>query len=409
MTPTTAPANAAPATAAPSAAALAWTEKLISFDTTSRNSNLALIHCMADELTAHGVTPLIVPSPDGNKANLFATIPAHDGAVTGGIMLAGHTDVVPVDGQDWASDPFLPEVREERLYGRGTTDMKAFSGAILGFLPEFLSRPLAEPLHFAWTYDEEVGCHGAVVLLAELDARGIHPRIGFVGEPTSMRPVSAHKSSQLFRVTVTGIAAHSSMTSTGVNAIEYAARAIAFIRSIADEHRLSGPFDKTFVVPYTTANVGVVSGGAAVNTVAEKCDFEFEFRTIPGDDPGTVIARIEEHLAVLRSEIQQENASADIRMEQLGTVPGLSPEGPREALDLAQRLTGNDVEESVVYATEAGLFQRAGIDTVVCGPGSMDQGHTANEYIELTQIAACETFLQTLTDHLSTTERTAKP
>ena len=409
MTPITAPANAAPAAAAPSAAALAWTERLISFDTTSRNSNLALIHCMADELTAHGVTPLIVPSPDGNKANLFATIPAHDGGVTGGIMLAGHTDVVPVDGQDWASDPFIPEVREERLYGRGTTDMKAFSGAILAFLPEFLSRPLAEPLHFAWTYDEEVGCHGAVVLLAELNARGIHPRIGFVGEPTSMHPVSAHKSSQLFRVTVTGIAAHSSMTSTGVNAIEYAARAIAFIRSLADEHRLSGPFDKTFVVPYTTANVGVVSGGAAVNTVAEKCDFEFEFRTIPGDDPGTVIARIEEHLAVLRGEIQQENASADIRMEALGTVPGLSPAGPREALDLAQRLTGNDVEESVVYATEAGLFQRAGIDTVVCGPGSMDQGHTANEYIELTQIAACETFLQALTDHLSTTERTTKP
>ena len=408
MTPTTAPAAADAATSGPTAAALAWTEKLVSFDTTSRNSNLDLITCMADELTAHGLTPLIVPSPDGNKANLFATVPAHDGTVTGGIMLAGHTDVVPVDGQACDSDPFSPEVREGRLYGRGTTDMKAFSGAILGFLPDFLSRPLTEPLHFAWTYDEEVGCHGAVVLLAELAARGIQPRIGFVGEPTSMHPVSAHKSSQLFRVTVTGIAAHSSMTSTGVNAIEYAARAIAFIRSLADEHRLSGPFDDTFVVPYTTANVGVVSGGAAVNTVAEKCDFEFEFRTIPGDDPQAVIARIEEHLAALRREIQQENSAADVRMDALGTVPGLSPEGPREALDLAQRLTGNAVEESVVYATEAGLFQRAGIDTVVCGPGNMDQGHTANEYIELTQIAACESFLQAVVDHLST-ERTAKP
>lgn len=409
MTSTTAPAAANPATASPSAAALAWSEKLVSFDTTSRNSNLAMIHCMADELTAHGISPLIVPSPDGNKANLFATIPAHDGAVTGGIMLAGHTDVVPVDGQAWDSDPFTPEIRVGRLYGRGTTDMKAFSGAILGFLPEFLSRPLAEPLHFAWTYDEEVGCHGAVVLLAELAARGIHPRIGFVGEPTSMRPVSAHKSSQLYRVTVSGIAAHSSMTSTGVNAIEYAARAIAFIRSLADEHRLSGPFDKTFVVPYTTANVGVVSGGAAVNTVAEKCDFEFEFRTIPGDDPKAVIARIEEHLAALRAEIQQENPAADIRMVPLGTVPGLSPEGPRAALELAQDLTGEAVEGSVVYATEAGLFQRAGIDTVVCGPGNMDQGHTANEYIELSQIAACESFLQALAAHLSTTERTAMP
>lgn len=413
MTHATAPATANPATHTASAdhtpAALAWAEKLVSFDTTSRKSNLAMIHCMADELTAHGITPVIVPSPDGSKANLFATIPARDGAVTGGIMLAGHTDVVPVDGQDWESNPFTPEVRNGRLYGRGTTDMKAFSGAILSFLPEFLSRPLTEPLHFAWTYDEEVGCHGAVVLLAEMAARGIHPRIGFVGEPTSMRPVSAHKSSQLYRVSVTGIAAHSSMTSTGVNAIEYASRAISFIRSIADEHRLSGPFDETFVVPYTTANVGVVSGGAAVNTVAEKCDFEFEFRTIPGVDPEAFIARIEQHLAALRAEIQQESRSADIRLAPLGKVPGLSPEGPRAALELAQSLTGEAVEESVVYATEAGLFQRAGIDTVVCGPGSMDQGHTANEYIELTQIAACESFLQALTAHLATTERTAQP
>lgn len=412
MTSATSPATAqraATPSAAPSAAALDWSTKLIGFDTTSRNSNVELIRCMADELTAHGITPLIVPSPDGKKANLFATIPAADGTVTGGIMLAGHTDVVPVDGQDWQSDPFVPEIREGRLYGRGATDMKAFSGAILGFLPEFLSRQLAEPLHFAWTYDEEVGCHGAVVLLEELAARGIQPRIGFVGEPTSMRPVSAHKSSQLFRVTVSGVAAHSSMTSTGVNAIEYAARAIAAIRSLADEHRLSGPFDPTFVVPYTTANVGVVSGGAAVNTVAEHCEFEFEFRTIPGVDPETVISRIHESLAGLRVEIQAEKPGTDIRMVPLGTVPGLSPEGPRAALDLAQRLTGNDVEETVVYATEAGLFQRAGIDTVVCGPGSMDQGHTANEYIELSQIAACEDFLRALTGHLTSTERTPQP
>lgn len=407
MAPSTASATAESTTITPSAAALDWTRKLVSYDTTSRNSNLAMINSMADELTAHGLTPVIVPSPDGNKANLFATIPAHDGTVTGGIMLAGHTDVVPVDGQAWESDPFAPEIREGRLYGRGTTDMKAFSGAILGHLPDFLSRPLAEPLHFAWTYDEEVGCHGAVVLLAELAARGIRPSLCFVGEPTGMRPVSAHKSSQLFRVTVTGIAAHSSMTSTGVSAIEYAARSIAFIRSLADEHRLSGPFDETFVVPYTTANVGVVSGGAAVNTVAEHCHFEFEFRTIPGDDPEAVISRIEDNLAELRAEIRQENPAADLRMVPLGTVPGLSPEGPRTALKLAQDLTGQAVEESVVYATEAGLFQRAGIDTVVCGPGSMDQGHTANEYIELTQIAACERFLQALAIHLAPTERTA--
>ena len=404
---TVAPASAAPSPSAPTKTTLEWVNKLVSFDTTSRNSNLAMIQAMADQLTARGLSALVLPNPAGTKANLFATIPAQDGSITGGIMLAGHTDVVPVDGQDWASDPFSPEIREGRVYGRGTTDMKAFSGAILGVLPEFLSRPLREPLHFAWTYDEEVGCHGAVALVRELAGRGILPRLCFVGEPTSMRAVTAHKSSQLYRVSVTGLAAHSSMTSTGVNAIEYAARSIAFIRSLADEYRLSGPFDESFVVPYTTANVGVVAGGAAVNTVAEKCGFEFEFRTIPGVDPASVISRIEDHLAVLRAEIQLENPAADIRLTPLGAVPGLSREGTRAALELAQALTGNDAEETVVYATEAGIFQRAGIDAVVCGPGSMDQGHTANEYIELTQIAACEEFLHNLAAHLSTTERNA--
>jgi len=387
--------------ALPTTATLDWVNKLVSFDTTSRNSNVELIDTMAAELTRLGLEPVVVPNADGTKANLFATIAASDGSVTGGIMLAGHTDVVPVDGQDWASDPFTPEIRDGRVYGRGTTDMKAFSGVILGLLPEFLSRPLAQPLHLAFTYDEEVGCHGAVVLLAELAARGIHPRLGFVGEPTSMRAVSAHKSSQLYRVSVTGLAAHSSMTSTGVNAIEYAARAIAFIRSLADEHRISGPFDESFVVPYTTANVGTVAGGAAVNTVAERCDFEFEFRTIPGVDPEAVIGRIRDHVATLQAEIRQENPAAGIVLTPLGAVPGLSPEGPREALELAQQLTGNTAEETVVYATEAGLFQLAGIDTVVCGPGSMDQGHTANEYIELSQIAACEDFMHALAAHLT--------
>lgn len=402
---TLAPASAAPSSNTPTAPTLDWVKKLVSFDTTSRNSNLPMIQAMAEELATRGLSPVVLPNPEGTKANLFATIPAQDGSVTGGIMLAGHTDVVPVDGQDWASDPFSPEIREGRIYGRGTTDMKAFSGAILGVLPEFLSRPLREPLHLAWTYDEEVGCHGAVALVRELAGRGILPRLCFVGEPTSMRAVSAHKSSQLYRVTVSGLAAHSSMTSTGVNAIEYAARAIAFTRSLADEYRLSGPYDESFAVPYTTSNVGVVAGGAAVNTVAEKCEFEFEFRTIPGQDPESVISRIEEHIALLRAEIQLENPAADIRMTQLGAVPGLSPQGAGAALELAQALTGNNAEETVVYATEAGIFQKAGIDTVVCGPGSMDQGHTANEYVELTQIAACEQFLRHLAAHLSPTER----
>jgi len=381
---------------------LAWITRLISFDTTSRNSNRELIDVIDTELRVHGLEPVLVPNADGTKANLVVTIPAYDGSIAGGVMLAGHTDVVPVDGQAWSSDPFTAELREDRLYGRGAADMKAFSGVILALLPEFLSRPLATPLHLAWTYDEEVGCHGAVTLLADLAARGVHPDLCVVGEPTSMRAVSAHKSSHLYRVSFTGLASHSSNTPNGVNAIEYAARAIAFIRSIADEHRLNGPFDASFEVPYTTINVGTISGGVAVNTVADRCDFEFEFRAIPGVSPASILSRIEDYvLGELHPEMRAENAAADVSFAPIGAVPALSAAGTGAALQLARELTGTTSEETVGYGTEGGLFQLAGIDTVVCGPGSIRQGHSANEYIDLAQISACEDFMRALAVHLA--------
>ena len=307
--------------------------------------------------------------------------------------------------------------------------MKAFSGVILAMLPEFLSAPLRKPLHLAFTYDEEVGCHGAGVLLQQLEVQNIHPALCIVGEPTSMRVVTAHKSSHLFRVIVIGVASHSSNTPGGVNAIEYAAKAISFIRSIADEHRVIGPFDPTFEVPFTTANVGVVSGGVAVNTVADLCEFEFEFRTIPGVEPAEITDRIENYLlGELRTEMQRENGGADIRIILLGAVPALRP-GTGEALRLVRQLTGvtpvgasligasligdgaeaearetshaTSHDSTVGYGTEGGLFQLAGIDTVVCGPGSMEQGHTADEYIELSQVNACENFMRKLIQRLS--------
>jgi acetylornithine deacetylase len=381
---------------------LHWITTLISHDTTSRNSNLELIEVIRQALVALDLDPVLVPNADGTKANLFVTIPAHDGSVTGGVMLAGHTDTVPVDGQEWSSDPFTAVIRGDRLYGRGAADMKAFSGVILGMLPEFLGRRLTAPLHLAFTYDEEVGCHGAVTLLKELASRGISPDVCFVGEPTSMRAVSAHKSSYLYRVTVTGLASHSSNTPNGVNAIEYAARAVAFVRQIADEHRLHGPFDASFEVPYTTANVGMIDGGVAVNTVADRCVFEFEFRTIPDVDPAEVIEQIKAFiLGDLRAAMRAENVAADIRFDAIGAVPSLSSVGAGAALRLAQTLTGSTAEDAVGYGTEAGLFQLAGIDTAVCGPGSIRQGHTANEYVELTQIRACEEFMLALAEHLS--------
>ncbi|WP_241978235.1 acetylornithine deacetylase [Cryobacterium sp. Hz9] len=381
---------------------LAWITRLIAFDTTSRNSNRELIDVIDTELRGQGLEPVLVPNSDGTKANLVVTIPAHDGSTTGGVMLAGHTDVVPVDGQAWSSDPFTAELRDDRLYGRGAADMKAFSGVILALLPELLSRPLATPLHLAWTYDEEVGCHGAITLLADLAARGIRPDICVVGEPTSMRAVSAHKSSHLYRVSFTGLASHSSNTPNGVNAIEYAARAITFIRSIADEHRVNGPFDASFEVPYTTINVGTISGGAAVNTVAERCDFEFEFRAIPGVSTSAIFSRIEDFvLGELRPAMRAEHATADVSFAPIGAVPALSAAGTGAALQLAHELTGTSSEETVGYGTEGGLFQLAGIDTVVCGPGSIRQGHTANEYIDLAQISACEDFMRALAGHLA--------
>jgi len=405
---------------------LDWIQKLVSFDSTSRESNLALIETIREEMVARSLSPVLISNAEGTKANLFVTIPAVDGTSAGGVMLAGHTDVVPVDGQVWSSDPFRAEIRDGKIYGRGACDMKAFSGVILAMLPDFLSTPLHTPLHLAFTYDEEVGCHGAGVLLRQLEVMNIHPTLCVVGEPTNMRVVTAHKSSHLFRVTVTGVASHSSNTPGGVNAIEYAAKAIAFIRSIADEHRAIGPFDSTFEVPFTTANVGVVSGGVAVNTVADLCEFEFEFRTIPGVEPAEMTDRIESYLlGGLRTEMRRENAGADIHIVPLGAVPALRP-GTGEALRLVRQLIGAVVSgdedeaeaeagetaggaphygtvgyDTVGYGTEGGLFQLAGIDTVVCGPGSMAQGHTANEYIELSQVRACEEFMRMLIQHLS--------
>ena len=378
-----------------------WLGTLISFDTTSRGSNMALIDHVGDHLRGLGLDPLVVPSSQAGKANLFVTLPASDGSTNGGIMLSGHTDVVPVDGQDWHSDPFTARVEDGRLYGRGASDMKAFSAAVLEMLPDFLARPLRVPVHLALTCDEEVGCLGAVELLAELTKRGIRPDKCIVGEPTMMRVISAHKSSNLYRLHFKGVATHSSLTPSGVNAIEYAARAIDFIRSIADGHRTDGPFDHDFDVPFTTASVGKISGGVAVNTVPEHCVVDFEFRTIPADDPALVIARIRDYLdRELVPAMRAENPAAGVELEEVAVVPGLSHLGAKDTEELTRRLLGSTTSDKVAYATEAGIFQQAGIDTVICGPGDLAQAHTANEFIELSQIAALEAFLLDLAAEL---------
>jgi acetylornithine deacetylase len=379
--------------------------RLITLDTTSRNSNLALIELVRDQLADHGVTAHVLPGEDGRKANLVATIPAHDGSTRGGVVLSGHTDVVPVDGQEWASEPFQPEVRDERLYGRGACDMKSFLGTVLHAVPDLLEAELSEPVHLAFSYDEEVGCGGGAALVQALPGLGLAPRICIVGEPSTMRVVAAHKSINLVDLHFRGVAAHSSLTPQGVNAVEYAARAIASVRNMADDFREHGPFDEAYQVPSTTASVNVVSGGIASNTVADRCHVQMEFRSIGGHVPAGILDRIRRRCAELEAQMQAENPAASVEVEVVAQVPGLDTDPSSPAVSFAVELGGTRTADKVTYGTEAGLFQAAGIETVVCGPGDIAQAHSPDEFIELSQIERCEEFLAALVRRLDTSDR----
>ncbi len=388
---------AAPSAASPAATSLDWIERLVRIDTTSRKSNLGLIETVRDRLAAAGLRPVLSHDAEGKKANLFATVPAADGGVQGGVVLSGHTDTVPVDGQKWSTDPFTPTIKDGRLYGRGTCDMKGFIGTAVAMLPAMQAARLTKPLHFALSYDEELGCLGAPVMLADLAARGIHPDGCLVGEPTSMRVVVANKGINCYRCRVHGHAAHSSLTPKGVNAIEFAARLIVHIRDVAESLRTMGPFDQAFDVPFTTAQTGVITGGVAVNTVPSFCEFLFEFRNLPGIDSAAILRRIEDYArSTLVPEMRRVRAEADIVIEQLAISPALEADEQAEMTRLVRALARDDETRKVAYATEAGLFQNAGIAAVVCGPGDIEQAHKPDEFVALEQIARCEDFLTRL-------------
>jgi len=383
-------------------ACLSWVKRLVSFDTVSRNPNMGLIETVRDELGARGIRATLTTDASGKWANLFATLPAHDGATNGGIVLSGHTDVVPVDGQNWQSDPFRPEVREGRLYGRGTCDMKGFIGACLSMLPTMQATRLVRPIHLALSFDEEIGCAGAPLLLADLKERGILPDGCIVGEPTSMRPIIAHKGISAYECRVRGVATHSSLTPQGLNAIEYAARLICFIRDLADEFSARGPFDPEYDVPFTTAQTGLIQGGNAINTVPAECRFSFEFRNLPTIDPNSVFRRIEQYAnEVLLPKMRRENPAAALEFSKIAEAPGLEASEHAAITQLVRALTGDREKRKVAYGTEAGLFALAGVPSVVCGPGSIDQAHRANEYVALDQLAACESFLGKVIQSLS--------
>ncbi|GLU31790.1 acetylornithine deacetylase [Trinickia caryophylli] len=388
----------APFPASPLPLSLQWVERLVSIDTTSRRPNIELIEIVREALSAHGIVSTLTRDERGERgewANLFATIPAHDGATTGGVVLSGHTDVVPVDGQQWDSDPFRAEIREQRLYGRGTCDMKGFIGAVMALVPEMQAVKLAKPIHLAFSFDEEIGCAGAPLMIAELQRRGVNPDGCIVGEPTSMRPIVAHKGINVYRCCVRGHAAHSSLTPKGLNAIEYAARLICHIRDVADEMRRDGPFDEFYDVPFTTAQTSTIEGGNAVNTVPAECRFAFEFRNLPTLDPATVFERIEHYAQqTLLPQMRREHPDAAIEFTRIASAPGLDATEQAAITELVRALTGDRQTRKVAYGTEAGLFARAGVPSIVCGPGDIEQAHKPNEYVELSQLAACESFLR---------------
>ncbi len=395
------PGDNTPADDAPRAAVLEWATRLVSIDTTSRDSNLPLIELVAAELRALGVTAHVRPDPTGEKANLIATIPASDGRVTGGVVLSGHTDVVPVDGQTWTTPPFEPRVRDGRLYGRGACDMKGFLAVALALVPDMQAASLHEPIHLAFSYDEEVGCLGGEQIVKDIAELGLHPRAALIGEPTSMRVILAHKSVNVAEIVVTGLAAHSSRKPYALNAIEHAATLIDRIRALGERYEKQGPYDPAYDVAHSTIGVNQISGGIAFNTVADRCAMACDFRTIAADDPHDVVDELRRYAAELDRDMKQLNPAGSATVTIGAMTPGLESTADGPAARLALELGASLSEEKVAYGTEAGQFSEAGIDAVVVGPGDIAQAHGPDEFVELRQLAACEELISRLIRHLS--------
>jgi len=372
--------------------ALSVVESLIAFDTVSRNSNLELIAFAQSTLRAAGATMRLTYDSEKTKANLFATIgPERDG----GYVLSGHTDVVPVDGQDWSSNPFGAEIRDQRLYGRGAADMKSFIGAALALAPEFAALTLKRPIHFALSFDEEVGCVGVRRLLADLERAEIRPALAIVGEPTEMRVVGAHKAGAVIDTSVRGREGHSSAPEKGANAVMMAGEFIALLARLGEE--LAKDRDEFFDPPYTTLQANMVSGGTAVNILAREALVAWEYRALPDRDAEAVVERAKAQAASAilpryRSGAPEAAFETTIR----AAYPGLVRDASSPAVLLASALSGSNDIHAVSYGTEAGLFQAAGIPAVVCGPGSIAQAHKADEFVALDQLDACTAFLRRL-------------
>lgn len=381
-----------------------WLKRLIGFDTVSRHSNLALIEEVQGYCKSLSLSPVLTFNEDRSKANLFVTILAgkdsEQEVTSGGIVLSGHTDVVPVEGQDWDSNPFEAVIRGDKLYGRGACDMKGFIASALSLLPKAVALSkqgsLTKPLHLALSFDEEVGCLGAPLMLEELKQRGIRPDYCIVGEPSSMKMVIAHKGISVFRCSVHGKSAHSSLTHQGVNAISYAAKLIGFIDELAGQLVESDQVDALFDVPYSTLSIGTIQGGTATNIVPNLCEFTFDYRNLPTMGTADILPAIKQKIGELNQQMQQVDANTGIEIEQLESVPAMTDSESEALQQLIAGLVNSSARHKVAYATEGGQFTNAGIPTVICGPGSIEQAHKANEFVELDQMAECDVFLDKL-------------
>jgi acetylornithine deacetylase len=373
-------------------------ERLVSFDTTSRNSNLELIAFVRAYLDGLGVSYRVSTDARGGKANLHAIIGPQ---AAGGVALSGHVDTVPVDGQAWSSDPFALRGADGRLYGRGSADMKGFVASFLAAVPDIQARKLAKPLHLFVSYDEEVGCNGARRLIEDIADSGLKPELCVVGEPSLMRPILAHKSKLAIRVSVRGKPGHSSEPARGVNAVFAAAETIAWVAHEARRFAAEGPFEEGYDPPYTSMHVGTVQGGTILNIIPERAEFVMEWRCIPANDVEQEFDRLKRFVAgEIEPAMQAVDPACGFSYEVVGVIPGLSLPPDHHLTDVVKQLTGANHAGKVAYGTEGGLYQRAGIATIVCGPGNIAQAHQPDEWIAQSQLDECDSFIRRLADRL---------
>ncbi|MBM3636963.1 MAG: acetylornithine deacetylase [Alphaproteobacteria bacterium] len=386
----------------PSAAILSILKDLVAFDSTSRNSNLPIINYVQDYLKRYGIEAYLITSSDGTKANLWASIGPHH---LPGVILSGHTDVVPVDGQNWSHDPFLLIERDEKLFGRGACDMKGFLAVVLAAVPKIVSSNLRMPVRIAFSHDEEVGCIGVKSLIDWLKNQPVRDELCIVGEPTDMQPVIGHKGGRAYRVIIEGREAHSSLAPHAVNAIDAAAELIIFLKQISNELKL-GSHDEAYDIKHSTLSTGLIQGGSAINIVPKKCEFVFEYRHLLGFDAQALAERVFQYAKeVILPPMQEIAPEASIRFEEIYSYPALAIDVNHQAVGYIKNLAKRNDESKVAYGTEGGFFMNElDIPTVVCGPGSIKQAHTPDEYIFMEQLALCEDFLERLIRNISKAE-----